>query len=922
MAREMPGFDTIFCAAIAITSPEERSAYIANACGDDGQLRGRVEKLVSAHFRAGNFLEAPAVGLLAVGAEERQAAREVIREGPGTVIGPYKLLEQIGEGGFGVVFMAEQMQPVRRKVALKVLKPGMDTRQVVARFEAERQALALMDHPNIAHVFDGGETTTGRPYFVMELVRGTPITDFCDQNDLPVRERLELFVSVCQAVQHAHQKGIIHRDLKPSNVMVTMHDDKAVVKVIDFGIAKATGQQLTDKTLFTNFAQMIGTPLYMAPEQAGQSGLDVDTRSDIYSLGVLLYELLTGTTPFDQERVRQASYDEMRRMIREEDPPRPSTRISTLGQAATTVSARRKSDPRRLSQLFRGELDWIVMKALEKDRNRRYETASAFAADVQHYLQDQPVLACPPSAWYRLRKYARRNKAGLALAVCLFSTAAVLAGSFGWIARDRAVQRTEIERDRQTRRQNIERRVNDALADAELLRRQERWPEAMAAAQRAEGVLAGASGSDELRRRVEELRADIAMVVRLEEIHSRPKDDAYASGKQPDSEYALAFRDYGIDIDALSPQEAAERIRERTIRLQLARAIDAWAGMRKRANKQGGRSWKELLEIAAWADPDEWRSQFRAAMRQGDRPALEKSANSVPITTAPPATLHLLFSALRGVGAVEPAVVLLRRAQRQYPGDLWLNEELGWYCTFEVQPRRYEEGLRFTTAALALRPRNANLYYTLGMAHRGLKQWDEYIGAYGKALELKPDADWVHLNLRPALIHVGKQAEPTAAYRRAIQIKPAGAITYLIHAHALHLQGHFHEAFQSYEQAFAREPKFARTPYKHRYNAACTGALAGCGRGKDAGKLDEMTRTRLRRQALEWLRADLTTCQKYLHQARPEVQRKMKHWLQDPDFAGVRGAVAMAQLPASERQKWQQFWAQVELLLRKAESNP
>src|SRR5207245_184061 len=286
------------------------------------------------------------------------------REGPGTIIGPFKLLEQIGEGGFGVVFMAEQHQPVRRKVALKVIKPGMDSRQVVARFEAERQALALMDHPNIARVFDGGETAGGRPFFVMELVKGLPITDFCDQIQLPINERLELFLNVGQAVQHAHQKGIIHRDLKPSNVLVTLHDGTPMVKVIDFGIAKATGQPLTDKTLFTNFAQLIGTPQYMSPEQAALTGLDVDTRSDIYSLGVLLYELLTGTTPFDKDRFKEAGYDEIRRIIREEEPPKPSTRLSTLGQAATTVSTHRKSDPKRLSQLFRGDLDWSVKTAL------------------------------------------------------------------------------------------------------------------------------------------------------------------------------------------------------------------------------------------------------------------------------------------------------------------------------------------------------------------------------------------------------------------------------------------------------------------------------------------------------------------------------------------------------------------------------
>ena len=309
------------------------------------------------------------------------------------------------------------------------MKPGMDSKQILARFDAERQALALMDHPNIARVLDAGTTESGRPYFVMELVRGVPITEFCDQHKLNIRQRLELFVNVCQAVQHAHQKGIIHRDFKPTNVLVTLHDTKPVVKVIDFGVAKATGQKLTEKTLFTGLTQMIGTPLYMSPEQAELSGLDVDTRSDIYSLGVLLYELLTGHTPFDHDRLKMAAFDELRRIIREEEPPRPSTRVSTLAQQdSSTISEQRNTDPRHLSRLFQGELDWIAMKTLEKDRNRRYETASALAADVEHYLHDEPVEACPPSQIYRLRKFARRNRAvlltsSLVLAALILGTA-------------------------------------------------------------------------------------------------------------------------------------------------------------------------------------------------------------------------------------------------------------------------------------------------------------------------------------------------------------------------------------------------------------------------------------------------------------------------------------------------------------------
>src|SRR5581483_6452004 len=400
--------EAIFQAALQFSSPEQRVAYLQGACGDDVQLRERIGALLKSHEEAGDFLEgAPS----ATGVKKTIVLSLPLTEKEGDRIGRYKLLQQIGEGGCGVVYMAEQEEPVRRRVALKVIKLGMDTKSVIARFEAERQALALMDHPNIAKVLDAGATETGRPYFVMELVRGVKITEYCDQNKLSTDERLKLFIQVCHAIQHDHQKGIIHRDIKPSNILVTLHDGVPVPKVIDFGIAKATQGRLTDQTLFTAFEQFIGTPAYMSPEQAEMSGLDIDTRSDIYALGVLLYELLTGMTPFDAKELLQSGLDELRRTIREKEPERPSTRLSTMLAAdLTTVAQRRKEDAPKLIHMLAGDLDWIVMKALEKDRTRRFETANGLAADIQRYLRNDAVEARPPSTLYRLQKLVRRNR--------------------------------------------------------------------------------------------------------------------------------------------------------------------------------------------------------------------------------------------------------------------------------------------------------------------------------------------------------------------------------------------------------------------------------------------------------------------------------------------------------------------------------
>jgi eukaryotic-like serine/threonine-protein kinase len=415
----------VFNEAKALPTEPERQRFVAEACADDPGLKQQVLSLLQAHDGAANFLQPTPLFSSTV----------LVTEKTGDRIGRYKLLQKIGEGGCGVVYMAEQEEPVRRRVAFKVIKLGMDTKQVVARFEAEGQALALMDHPNIAKVFDAGATNTGRPYFVMELVRGIKITDYCDQKNLPTEERLKLFTQVCHAIQHAHQKGIIHRDIKPSNILVTVNDGVPLPKVIDFGIAKATtDQRLTDKTVFTAFEQFIGTPAYMSPEQAEMTSLDIDTRADIYSLGVLLYELLSGNTPFDAEKLVASGVAEIRRIIREQEPPKPSTRLNTLSDADQgTVALHRHTDAPKLIHLLRGDLDWIVMKCLEKDRTRRYETANGLAMDLQRHLDDEPIIARPPSNFYRFHKLVRRHKLAFAATSAVVAALVIGLGISTWM---------------------------------------------------------------------------------------------------------------------------------------------------------------------------------------------------------------------------------------------------------------------------------------------------------------------------------------------------------------------------------------------------------------------------------------------------------------------------------------------------------
>jgi serine/threonine protein kinase/tetratricopeptide (TPR) repeat protein len=782
----------IFLEAVEHHEPGQWATFVREAAAGDPLVLQRVDALLKAHGEPNLMLD----GDRLVPTEDTPQPSQ----GPGTVIGPYKLLEQIGEGGFGVVFLAEQTVPVRRKVALKVLKPGMDTRQVIARFEAERQALAIMDHPHIAKVFDGGVTPSGRPFFVLELVKGVPVTEFCDQNHLSPRQRLELFLHVCHAVQHAHQKGIIHRDLKPSNVLVALHDGVPAVKVIDFGVAKALGQELTDKTLFTGLAQMIGTPLYMSPEQAGQSGLDIDTRSDIYSLGVLLYELLTGTTPFTKERFKQAAYDEIRRIIREEDPPKPSTRLSESKDSLPSISALRHTEPARLTRLVRGELDWIVMRALEKDRNRRYDTANGFALDVQRYLADEPVLACPPSVGYRFRKFARRNKRALVTAALLVAMLLVVAGGLGWIVSDRVARQVRMAGE-----------VNQFLERAETLYADNKLPEAMAEVQKARGVLEAGGGDEELARQVRLWHTDLDTAAKLEGIRLEWYDlDDRIRGY---ADFARVFRAYGIDVEALPVEEATARVVDSQIKLDLVLALDSWAGqLRTDSLPQNPARWQRLRAISRAADPDPWRLRLYAAVEAKDVKTLRQLANGADAARLRTGTLAFLGDSLRLAGDVEAAVTFLRKAQRQHPSDFSINSTLA-FCLTELKPLPLDEVIAFRRVALAVRPQSSWAHNALGVALRKHERLDEGILEYREAIRLRPKSAWAHYNLGNALRDQKKLDEAIASYRKAIEIDPKLAKTYFNLGNALRARQKLDEAVAAYRTAIELDPKNAVAHY-------------------------------------------------------------------------------------------------------------
>jgi serine/threonine protein kinase/Flp pilus assembly protein TadD len=790
MGKRPPSVKEVFDQALEVESASERSAFLDAACAGSVPLRQEVEALLRAFESAGSFLEHR---------DSKLTTTVVISADASTMIGPYRLLEPIGEGGMGTVYRAEQIRPVKRTVALKVIKPGMDSRQVLSRFETERQALALMDHPNIARVLDAGATDAGHPYFIMELVQGAPITRFCDEHRLTPRQRLELFIPVCQAVQHAHQKGVIHRDLKPSNVLVALYDGQPVPKVIDFGVAKATAPRLDGATSLTEFGAVVGTVEYMSPEQAELNPLDIDTRSDIYSLGVLLYELLTGTTPIQRKPREAATLLEALRIVREQQPPTPSSRLSTT-KRLPVIAANRGMEPRKLSELVRGELDWIAMKALEKDRNRRYETASALALDLRRYLNDEPVLACPPSNWYRFRKFVQRNIRALAvaavLAVMLLAVVGTVAGSLGWVARDRA-----------SRQAALERAIAQALGDTGNSYRRGDLADARAALRRAEGLLATGRSQGPLEQRAARWRADLAMVTRLEEIRlerSAVKEGHFDS-VGADSAYREQFRRYGLDVEALAPADAARRIQAAPISDRLVWALDDWI-LSKRAGDKVGK--QRLLTVAHQADPDPWRNRFREAYGLGDDKAWAGLAREEGLKSQPPATALLLASVLGQIHEHSLALTVLRQAQERYPADFWLNQDLG-YLLMRMGPAQSHEAVGFYRAAVALRPESPGVHVNLGVSLNQLDRVAEAEAEFRTAARLKPDYATAHFDLGNTLQQQHRTPEAEAEFRAAIRLDPAYAEAHANLGRIFRETGRTAEAEAEFRTAIKHKPALA-----------------------------------------------------------------------------------------------------------------
>ena len=797
-----PSLENIFFECLEKDTPAERAAYLALACAGEPELLRRVQSMLQAH--GSDFLEQAAY------VHDPSAALPTSGDRPGQRIGNYRLVEQIGEGGMGTVWRAEQLEPVQRQVALKLIRAGMDSRQVLARLQAERQALALMDHPHIARVLDGGTDDAGRPYFVMDLLAGVPITRYCDEHKLTVRQRLLLFIPVCEAIQHAHQKGVIHRDIKPSNVLVTRADGRAIPKVIDFGIAKAIAPGPTEAMAATQHGGFLGTPEYMSPEQAAGSAGGIDTRSDIYSLGALLYELLTGTTPLSLQRFDQVCYADILRAITDSETPKPSTRLVSVA-AIQTIAAQRCTAPTRLANLVRGELDWIVMQALERDRDRRYATAAAFAADVQRFLAHEPVLACPPSAGYLLRKFVRRHRASLSAAGVLLIGVVVAIGGIGWAVRDRAAQTAEAERVQADRQARSTATVQELLAAADRQLAAQAWPEALATVRRADAAATSGEAVATVTGRVRELRQGLEFVERLEHIRSELATWRVAGGidnAAAVANYDRAFRDYGIDIEAAAT--AIDRLRAiPALTAPLVAGLDQWAHHHVEWQRERT-SWQRLVAVADAIDPQPMGRLIRSVWGKPEAAAvaeLQRLAETIDLREQPPSTLYRLAWALQQGDRRGEALRLLRAAQRVHPGDFWLNFELGWTLDKE---KDQEGSLRFWTAAVAIRPESSIAQSNIGYVFLQRHDADAACPYFRRAIELDPGLALPHINLGHALRKQHKLDEAVASLQKAIDLAPNSALGWIGLGSILLEMGRLDETVATFQRAIVLAPQNAK----------------------------------------------------------------------------------------------------------------
>jgi serine/threonine protein kinase len=789
---------TIFEQALEKSEGAEREQFLAQACGDDAQLRQRVDALLLAHANPDSFLDAPAERF--IGGELSETILIEV-ERAGKTIGPYKLLQQIGEGGMGIVFLAEQTEPIKRRVALKIVKPGVDTREVIARFEAERQALAMMDHPNIARVFDAGTTEHGRPYFVMELVNGLPLTNYCDQHNLTTRERLKLFATVCHAVQHAHQKGIIHRDLKPGNILVADHDNQAVPKVIDFGVAKATNQQLTEKTLFTQLGQIVGTLEYMSPEQAKRNQLDVDTRSDIYSLGIVLYELLTGETPLNKQSLRSAAFEEILRLIREEEPPLPSLKLSE-SQEIGTVAAHRCVDPGKLRSLIRGDLDWIVLKTLQKDRAGRYATAQELADDVRRHLDDLPIHARPPRVTDRIRKFLRRNSWQSMTSIVVVALAVSAAWSF-----------SESHRVMQDQINARSGRASAAIEATSLTLGQainspvgnmSEWKAVDASVQRINDLLAEGSVLNEVRERAESLIAKAGEARTERDIAERLENVLITSASHPDKQswrnmerqLAAILADNGIDLDNDEPMNVALKIRDHRFAVRFADILELWIGTKAYIGGPDGS--QDALEPWAQAiykaDNDPLRTGIRQliyAAKPVAREQIDELIRDFDLTIVSPRTLSWLSSVYGMAGMADEADQLIRNTLRRHPSDVMLNFDYGYSLSHQ---KRWQEAIRMYSRALALRPDAAGIWRMMGIALQKVDEPENACEAFQRACEIEDDYGPTWASLGNALLTLERSDEALKSGRRLIEMMPDHPDGYGIAGRALMQQKSFNEA--------------------------------------------------------------------------------------------------------------------------------